>query len=316
MMRTLALVVLMAGLNASGQAPQPFDVAAAGGEHAACGIGVPFFEPYIEFLGISVEPDTDIDFIAAGGDGRVLALVGTRIVEIRPDLTRTPVFSGIDGVFGHGFVVDAAGNMYLSTAQGRFFAIRPDGTIRTEFALNPAFMDLAADQCTLFYSSQSGAPGIHRFNVCSGAPLPDFLPGVDVGGIKILPDGGLLRLPDLILPAPGEDSRVFRYDAAGTLVRTYPVLEDGVSLALGRAGHSMFVGSDCFGEGIVREYDLATGTLLRSISFEFNHPRTIVANDGFTAALGPLAAAAVPSLSTTMLVVLGALLALLAVRRL
>lgn len=311
----LVTVVLLAGLNAFGAAPQPFDIVAAGGESLACGIGVPFVRPYVEFLGISVEADTDVDFIAPAGDGRILALVDREaIVELRPDLTRTPVFSGVDGTFGRGFVVDAAGNIYLSTAQGRFFAIRPDGTIRAEFALNPGVMDLAADQCTLFYTTPFGPSGIHRFNVCTGAPLSDFLPGVRSMGIKLLPDGGLLRLPQFG-PEPEEEGKVFRYDAAGTLTRTYEVLVDGESLGLGRAGRTMFVGSDCLDQGIVREWDLESGTLLRSISLQFNLPEEIVAYDGFTAALGPLAAA-VPSLSTIMLAVLGALLALVATHRL
>lgn len=314
----LVFVVLVARLNAFAQAAEPFELAGAGDE-VVCGIGVPFFTRTVQFLGISVEEDTDIKFIAPAGDGRVLALTAAgAIVELRPDLTRTTIFAGVPGPFPQRFVVDAAGNMYLSTTQGRFFAIRPNGTIRAEFALDPEVMDLAADQCTLFYTEESGPAGIRRFNVCSGAPLPDFLPGVRTMEFKLLPDGGLLRLPEF-LPEPEEAGRVFRYDAAGTLTRTYTVLVDGESLDLGRGVRSMFVSSDCFDDGVVREWDLDTGALLRSFSFAFNTPHSIVAYNGFTAALGTTAdahLAAVPSLSTAMLAVLGTLLMLIAIRRL
>ncbi|HYO75496.1 MAG TPA: hypothetical protein VE010_03450 [Thermoanaerobaculia bacterium] len=285
---------------------QPFDVVARGSE-PECSIVLPRGGPALQFLGISTEDPSDVGFIAPGGDGRVLALVDEgRIVEIRPDLTRTPVFSGIAGTFARSFLVDAAGNIYLATDNGRLLAIRPDGTIRAEYALEVYFMDLAADQCTLFYWTSGG---IRRFDICTGTPLPDFLPGAPMGEFRLLPDGGLLRVDG--------DPEVVRYDAAGTLTRTYPQPDAAGIVVLAGGGRTMIVGAGCYGP--LREYDLDTGALLRTFSFDITSVREVVVYNGFTAALGPLAAAhaaaAVPSLSTAMLVFLGALLALVAFRR-
>jgi len=305
------ILLLITSTAAFGQDVQPFDLAVAG-EDVACQLGFPGV-PYVQFDGISVEEPSDIVSIAAAGSGRVLGLINPRaeIMEIRPDLTRTQVFSGIDGAEGHRLLVDATGNIYLTTTEGRVVAIRPDGTFRAEFVL-PAFeADLAADQCTLFYVRDGR---IGRFDVCTGTALPDFGPTGRFGTLRLLPDGGLLvTRQDL------EERRddVIRYDSAGAVTRIYPLPEFAYPLALGRAGQSLLVGGDCTAR--VHEYDLATGTLLRPVGLEGSVALSIVAYNGFTAALGVTAAAhvaAVPSLSATMLVVLGALLALIAFRRL
>ena len=69
------------------------------------------------------------------------------------------------------------------------------------------WIDLAADQCTMFYSDEG--PTIHRFNVCTNVALPDF---VTVGGanfyaLRILTNGD-------VLVAAGPSVR--RFNSAGT----------------------------------------------------------------------------------------------------
>ncbi|HEY0161009.1 MAG TPA: hypothetical protein VGF28_27255 [Thermoanaerobaculia bacterium] len=304
----VAAAVVASAPRASAQPTQPFDVVAVGLD---CLIILPIYGPSLQFLGISIETDTDVQFLAPAGEGRVLALArgGSRIEEVRPDLTRTPVFSGIPGTEGRSFVVDAAGNIYLATESGRLLAIRPDGTVRADYGLNVLSMDLAADQCTLFYLTSGG---IERFNVCTGTPLPDFPANPPFGNFKLLPDGGLLLRGD-------SGKQVVRYNAAGIVVRTYPLVDEaGGILVLGRAGRTMITGEWC-GNGTFHEYDLETGAILRTLSFEFQSVESLVTYNGFTAALGTTAAAhvaAVPSLSTSMLAVLGTLLMLIAIRRL
>jgi hypothetical protein len=304
------LLALFIALGVSGQNAQPFDVA-IGGTTGLCVLTLPIPVWHVQFPGISHETNSDIEFIAAGGSGRVLGLVNPQgaVVELRPDLTRTTLFAGANRS-GEDLVADAAGNLYVSTGQsgdGVVLAVRPDGTVRAEFPVDATAIDLAADQCTLFYTPTSAA-GVRRFNVCSGAGLPDFV-ATGGGFVRLLPDGGVLTSsPDF--------SRIARYDAAGALVRTYDVMFADV-LALGRAGTTFFAVPRC--EAVIGEYDLATGNLLRSITADMNEVHSLVAFNGWTAALGALAAAhvaAVPSLSMLMLTVLGALLALIAFRRL
>jgi hypothetical protein len=301
------------------QGTEPFDLALAGRSNFCPFQSPSDHPPYVSFPGRSTEMPTDIRFIAPAGSGRAFALVNPRaeIVELRPDLTRTPVFPGMDGLVGRRFVVDATGNIYLATAAGRVLAIRPDGTVRADFALDAGKdLDLAADQCTLFYSGSEADAPIRRFDVCTGIPLSDFASG-EFEEFALLPDGGLVVLT--WEDEATEDMLISRYDAAGTLVRTYPLLGFAAELSLGRAGTSMLIAAGFCGVN-VEEYDLATGALLRSVPTNFQYVDDIVAYSGFTAALGPLAAAhvaaAVPSLSTTMLAVLGVLLALVAFRRL
>jgi hypothetical protein len=309
-LRFASVLVLFVGPRVPAQGAQPFDVAATGSD-SGCIIVLPFDGPSLQFLGSPRDNDPPfVMYLGPAGEGRVLGLQRPRssIVEVRPDGTRTPFFAGIDGTDGHRFVVDAAQNIYIATEDGQLFAIRPDGTIRADFALGIVTMDLAADQCTLFYATPDGT--VRRFNVCTGTALSDFVAAAVTREIRLLPDGGLLRL--------GSDAEVVRYDAAGNPVRTYPIPQEASALALGRAGRTMFVGDEC-NSGTVREYNLDTGSLLRTFDFGFSFISSLVAYNSFTAALGPTAAAhvaAVPSLSGVALVLLGALLALIAFRRL
>ena len=68
------------------------------------------------------------------------------------------------------------------------------------------WIDLAADQCTMFYSDEG--PSIHRFNVCTNTALPDFTnAGPAFYALRILPNG------DVLAAAQGS---VKRFNSAGT----------------------------------------------------------------------------------------------------
>jgi hypothetical protein len=78
------------------------------------------------------------------------------------------------------------------------------------------WLDLAPDDCTLFYTSVG--PNIKRFDVCAGVQLPDFntaaLPGAFTHDLRVLPDGGVLV---------ANEGVIARLDGSGSLVRTYQV---------------------------------------------------------------------------------------------
>jgi outer membrane protein assembly factor BamB len=78
------------------------------------------------------------------------------------------------------------------------------------------WMDLAADGCTMFYTSVSR--NVKRFDVCTNVQLPDFnaapLPGSVAHDLRVLPDGG-------VLVANGH--LVVRLDSFGLVAQTYEV---------------------------------------------------------------------------------------------
>ena len=115
-------------------------------------------------------------------------------------------------------------------------------------------MDLAADQKTLFYSSDGKR--ILRYDVSTRTQLPDFvsaLPGSYAGGLRILPDGGvLITNGDFILRLNSAGNEVKRYDV--DLVNAWH------SLDLDPDGISFWAQSE--DSSAIYKFDIATGNLL------------------------------------------------------
>lgn len=116
-------------------------------------------------------------------------------------------------------VFSQAGNFFVGGAGGnviREFA--GAGTLLSTFtvAVGPRgtdWIDLAADQRTLFYTSEGGA--IRRFDTVTNTQLTDF---ANVGGVsfalRLLPGGGALV---------AHSTNVLRLDATGAVVQTYTI---------------------------------------------------------------------------------------------
>jgi hypothetical protein len=185
------------------------------------------------------------------------------------------------GPFGSGYnmdpesdIVNAASDLFVGQADGthQMLEFSPAGVLLNTFA--PAiegrgtdWIDLASDQCTMFYTSEG--PHIKRFNVCTNTQLPDFnpvpLPGVHGFAQKI-------RANHEILVADSEEfppfaSEVTRLDASGNQIQHYLAssIEPGnttpdlFALVLDRDGTSFWVGdssSDVF------KVDIASGAVL------------------------------------------------------
>jgi len=75
------------------------------------------------------------------------------------------------------------------------------------------WVDLGADQSTLFYTSEGGL--VRRYNLATSTQLPDF---ANVGGtsyaIRLLPTSGMLV---------AHTSNVLRLDSSGNVVQTYTI---------------------------------------------------------------------------------------------
>lgn len=173
------------------------------------------------------------------------------------------------GAFGSGydcnpyaFAFDRLGNVYVGQADcsGDLRQLDLSGAFRAAFDVagegrGSARIDLAADGCTMFYTSQG--PNVKRYDVCSRRQLPDFnlapVPGGYTGSLRLLPDGGLLV-------ATGAD--VTRLDSAGRVVRRYDLADEpDLWIGLDLAGDGTFWASN-YGSSNLCRFDLATGTLL------------------------------------------------------
>jgi hypothetical protein len=123
------------------------------------------------------------------------------------------------------------------------------------------WMDLAADQTTLFYTSEGRR--IFRYNLAADTQLPDFatVPGVRgpnvLFALRLLPpgdgSGGLLV---------ADRSNIKRLDGSGAVVQTYDVLgEDGwFSLNLDPNGTSFWAGNEPASNRFYR-FNIATGAI-------------------------------------------------------
>jgi streptogramin lyase len=177
------------------------------------------------------------------------------------------------GSFGSGYnadpesvIFDAAGNVYVGQADGTHNVLKfdPSGNLLATFA--PAtedrgtdWIDLAADQCTLFYTSEGLL--VKRFDVCTNTQLTDFntalLPGSNAYAHRLLPSGGILV---------ADTSEVVRLDASGNQIQTYSLPGTGLLFAvnLDPDGTSFWTADLLSGE--VFKVDIATGTIIKQWS--------------------------------------------------
>src|SRR4029077_14595909 len=111
------------------------------------------------------------------------------------------------GTFGSGYNFDpesirfdSAGNAYVGQADGTHQVLKFSSSGAPLAMFSPAvetrgtdWIDLAADQNTLFYTSEGHL--VKRFDVNANAQLPDFASGLlgsNAFAVRILPDGEVL----------------------------------------------------------------------------------------------------------------------------
>jgi len=141
---------------------------------------------------------------------------------------------------------NAAGNLLATFAP----AIAPGGR-------GTDWLDLAADQRTMFYASEGGGL-IKRFDVASNTQLADFatLPGTLNFALRLLPPGD--GTGGLLVAAFGS---IKRLNGAGNVVQTYSVPGEGsfFSLSLDPNGTSFWSGG-IFSDNFYK-FNIATGTV-------------------------------------------------------
>jgi hypothetical protein len=112
------------------------------------------------------------------------------------------------------FTVDNSGRAFILGALGQLSVIGKDGKTEQIIMLPDVFyargnVDLAPDQCTLFYLDSKGR--VRRFDVCQGFLLPDFASDIAGEYVRGLSDGGV---------AVRQGQKINFYDATGRLTYT------------------------------------------------------------------------------------------------
>ncbi|HTL78127.1 MAG TPA: hypothetical protein VL136_01875 [Candidatus Babeliales bacterium] len=172
------------------------------------------------------------------------------------------------GPFGSGYsdstesvVIDASGNVYVGQPDGTRALKKFDstGTFLTDFF--PAtqnrgtdWNDLAADQCTMFYTSEGDA--IKRFDVCTNTQLADFASSAAFPkyALRIRSNGEVLVAASSVLE---------RYSPGGVLLQTYAFPET-LSFAMNLDPDGVHFWTADYFSGTVYEYDIASGAIVFS----------------------------------------------------
>ena len=156
-------------------------------------------------------------------------------------------------------VFNAAGDVYIGgVGGGGIKEFSATGTLLGSILSGTRvdWMDLAANQTTMLYTDEGTA--IHTVNATTGVAGPDFATGLtNAFALRILADGSVL-VADM--------DNVKHFSSAGVLLGTYSVAGQSswFSLNLNNDGTSFWSGN--FSSGNLYRFDIATGTLLQTIS--------------------------------------------------
>jgi streptogramin lyase len=150
--------------------------------------------------------------------------------DVNGNVVLDPWADGADGLVNpESCVFDAAGNMYVGNAGlGRVVKFNPAGAVLNTYAVatedrGADWIDLAADQCTLYYTSEGSL--VKRFNVCTNTQLTDFASNLPAPcfALRIRPNGEVLVACF---------SAAQRLSAAGTVIQDYAPTGGGLLFAL------------------------------------------------------------------------------------
>lgn len=176
------------------------------------------------------------------------------------------------GAFGSGYngspesiVFDNSGNAYVGAVNGdgdvRKFNAAGTPLAQFDVAIGPRgsdWIDLAADQATLFYTSEGRV--IHRFDVSADTQLSDFAT-LDQSGelfaLRLLTDGGVLA---------ADSDNIVRLDATGSVVQEYDIDDENGWFALNLDPDGTSFWSADINDGSIHKFNIATGAVLDSVA--------------------------------------------------
>ena len=195
-------------------------------------------------------------------------------------------------------VVDASGNVFVGSPDGDQDVIRFDSSGAQTGAFDVQtqnrgsdWLDLAADQCTLFYTSEGST--IFRYNVCTGSQLTPFATNVAGGNecfaLRIRPNGEVMAACD---------DQIVRFDSSGAEIGSLSATTLGFpssaflfAMNLDSDGTSFWTAD--YGNGQVVHASIADGSVIGGFTASGNGPF------GGLSVVGELTAAQPPTTTTT-----------------
>jgi Tol biopolymer transport system component/uncharacterized protein YegL len=195
-------------------------------------------------------------------------------------VSRFDTHGNLLGTFGSGYsgspesiLFDNLWNAYVGAVDGdndvRKFD--PDGNLITQYDVETKsltsclpllfhdacrgsdWIELAPDQCTLFYNSEASA--IKRFDLCGNRQLANFSNELHgpAYALRLTPDGG-------VLVADNQD--IHRLDSNGHIVQTYDVQSVDGWFALNRDPDGKSFWSGSLNSGTFYQFDIVSGNVL------------------------------------------------------
>jgi DNA-binding beta-propeller fold protein YncE len=178
----------------------------------------------------------------------------------------TPDFATCDAnSHCESIVFDATGNMYVGQADGTKDVLKFDSTgafvDRYDVQTNRGsdWIDLAADQTTLYYTSEG--LDVRTYDVgtdTQGPPFANFS-GDTAFALRLLADGGLLV-------ADGADIK--RLDSTGAEVQTYDMASEDFWFALNLDPDGTSFWSGDMLTHVLARFDIDSGALLQSVDLD------------------------------------------------
>jgi hypothetical protein len=184
----------------------------------------------------------------------------------------------VAAAFGSGYshpescVLDNAGDIYVSGAGSDYLLkFSPSGVLLNQYQpltredRGVDWIDLAADQCTIYYTSEFS--DVLTYNVCTGTQGAPFATGLSPScyALRIRPGG------DVMVACQDE---VYHLSGAGAVLKTYPASalvsstggsEDSLfALSLDPDGTSFWTGA--YDTGNIYRIDIATGAQLTTFN--------------------------------------------------
>ena len=186
------------------------------------------------------------------------------------NVTKFDAAGNLKGSFGQGYncrpesiTFDSASNAYVGQADCSHAILKfdsfgnPAGTFQVQVEDQGSdWIDLAGDQCTIFYTSEGTT--VKRFNACTNQQLPDFSSSLKQGlAVRVLSDGGVLV---------ANKTDMLRLDSSGKVQTTYTAPGEAcwVALTLDPDGTSFWAADFCTSD--IVKFDIATGGQLAKLS--------------------------------------------------
>ncbi len=179
----------------------------------------------------------------------------------------TPSWGGPFNQHPESCVLNAVGDIYVGQADGSRDVLKfsPGGSLLGSFnvATGPRgsdWIDLAGDQCTLFYTSEGNI--IRRFDVCGNAQLPDFVAGFTAPGSSSECYALRIRINGEVMVACTD--KIYRLSTTGTVIQSYPLPagETSFLFAMNLDPDNATFWTAGYNSGNIYRISIATGALI------------------------------------------------------